>query len=104
MSRNIGEACGQPRGTLVTHRAFSSLMKTVICVHLARKPGTITINRSAPMIVRDVNSDWRQAVEADPALLEQIAVNEDVAYFEAEIEDGELEIGGRVPPPQRELH
>jgi hypothetical protein len=80
-------------------------MRTVICVHLARKPGTTLINRSAPMIIRDVNSEWRQAVEADPALLEHIAADEDVAYFEAHVDDeGELEIGGRVPPPRSELH
>ena len=81
------------------------LMKTVVCVHLAHDAGTRKVNRSAPMIIRDVNSEWREAVEPPPELLERIAPDEDLAYFEAEVDDdGELAIGERVPPPQRELH
>src|SRR5215210_3519502 len=80
-------------------------MRTVVCVHLAHDAGTRKVNRSAPMIIRDVNSEWREAVEPAPELLERIQPHEDLVYFEAEVDEtGELAIGERVPPPHSELH
>ena len=80
-------------------------MKTVVCVHLAYTAGTANIDRSASVIIRDLNSEWQEVIGPEPELLERIEPDEDLAYFEAEIDgDGELAIGERVPPPRSELH
>ena len=63
------------------------------------------MDRSAPLLVSDLNSEYAALHGNEPFVLAQIRFDEDLAYFEAEFDDeGELTVGKRVPTPLSELH
>jgi hypothetical protein len=80
-------------------------MKTIVRIDLAVSDKIEEVDRSAPLLVSDLNSEYAALHKDEPFALAQMQSYEDVAYFEAEYDDeGEIVVGKRVPPPLSELH